>query len=452
MDLVNLEKRLASIESRLSEIESNFSKPNNQLITSSKNFTSSEDDHNLVQPPISSSNEEIEKSRGNWLGIIAVICFVLAGGFIIKLSIETGWLTAERQVGIAILFGISLIFSRTLLINIDNEYSSFLPAAGIIVLYLATFAAHRYYSLISFTIAISLVCIISAICTWLYIQIKHDVYTIIAAVGAYISPILIDLNSNTIFSLYYFLLCSITFSFISIWVHSRTLTVISAYLAILITGLIGAIIHQDLLVAIILVLHFLVFSFGSYLYSRLNNLPLSIKEAWSFLPILLIFYAMEYKFLDNIQPNIAPWVSLSFAIILNGLYLSAKKYLPETPGGEYLVLAFTTIVCFHSLYLELLPVNIRPWLLVIISFIIAFFPTRISLQKQINRFCIPIVGILLILATEYLAIIKVLFFNTKVGADIFIVSFSACIAIWVVNINVCDKFDEQKNMDLPCLL
>ncbi len=152
---------------------------------------------------------------------------------------------------------------------------------------------------------------------------------------------------------------------------------------------------------------------------------------------------MEYKFLGNIQANLVPWVSLIFAIILNGLYLSARKYLPETAGGEYLVLTFTTIVCFHSLYLKLLPVNIRPWLFVIISFIIAFFPFRLSMQKQVNRFYIPIVGILLILATEYLAMTSTLFFNSTVSIESFIVSFSACVGIWAVNINVCDKFAKQ---------
>ena len=53
---------------------------------------------------------EVPRERsGNWLGIVASICFVFAAAFIIKLSIDSGWLTPERQIGLAVLLGMGLI-------------------------------------------------------------------------------------------------------------------------------------------------------------------------------------------------------------------------------------------------------------------------------------------------------------------------------------------------------
>ena len=62
MDLINLEKKFASIELRLSEIESKLSKAKEQLIADSEVLASPKVDSHLIQSPVSSSNEVIEKN------------------------------------------------------------------------------------------------------------------------------------------------------------------------------------------------------------------------------------------------------------------------------------------------------------------------------------------------------------------------------------------------------
>lgn len=142
-----------------------------------------------TQTSISSGQFQIAKS-GNWLGIIAVVCFILAAGFIIKLSIESGWLTPERQVDIAALFGIALVGAGFVLLDYDRKYASHLPAAGIIILYLTAFAVYRFYTIISYQTAIAMTVLVSSLCIWLYVKIKHDLYAIIASIGTYIAPII----------------------------------------------------------------------------------------------------------------------------------------------------------------------------------------------------------------------------------------------------------------------
>lgn len=429
MASIELEDRLARIESRLSEIERELkplSQPWTKIAAKPQPVSSVSQNTSPSVAPI----PQEEAKPGNWLGMIAVICFVLAAGFIVKLSIESGWLTPARQIGIAVLFGFGLIGAGFTLMKTDKEYASLLPGAGIIVLYLTTFAAHRYYSLISFETALALTSLVAGLCVWLYTQIKHDVYAITASAGAYLSPVLLGLHSGAVFSLYYFLLCSISFAVISIWVQSRLLTLVSSYLAILTSGLIGMGLGQDVLVASILALHFAVFSVGTLLYTTQNHNPLTESESWSHLPVLLIFYALEYYFIERINPYLAPWISLGFAAALIGLYVTAKKHFPDGLASQSLIVAFVTLACFHAGYLTLMPADAKPWLFVAIMFGVAFSPLRLTSREYNGASCIPAIAVIAILAIEYLSILSHLFDGSS-GTWI-LLSVAALASIWAV--------------------
>ncbi len=427
MDSLQLEERLASIELRLSRIEGNHtlsSPPAGQPTGPWQQAIPPSSPQKTFSPAYN------ETKPGNWLGIISIICFVLAAGFIIKLSIESGWLTPARQIGLAVLLGLSLIGAGFMLMKSDRDYAALLPGAGIIVLYLTAFAAHRYYFLISFESALALSTLVSGMCIRLYVVIRHDAYAITAAVGAYIAPAILGLNTEAEFSLYYYLLCSLSFAAISVGVQSRLLTMISAYLAIFMTAFVGFDIDKDGLIAGVLASHFIIFSTGTYLYTTKNHMPLSENESRSFLPVLFVFYAMEYYFINRINPDAAPWISLGFAAMLIGFYLSARRFFPDGLGSQTLILAFATIVCFHSVYIELLPSNARPWLFVIIMLGAAFSPLQISAQKRRGVFFIPALAILAILVIEYLEMV----FHLIDGDTLswLVVSFAALTSLWTM--------------------
>lgn len=368
---------------------------------------------------------------GNWLGIVASICFVFAAAFIIKLSIDSGWLTPERQIGLAVLLGIGLIAAGFALMEADREYASLLPGAGIIVLYVTVFAAHRLYSIISFENAISLVSLVSAVCIWLYTRIREDWYPVTAAVGSYCAPVLLSLGTSSNFTVYYFLLCSTAFAVISIWVRSRTLTLVSAYLAIMMTAFTGLYLKQDGLIAGMLALNFVVFASGTYLYTRQSLKPLTETESAGFLPLLLFFYAMEYYFIDRLQPGLAPWLSLGFAAILLGLYQSANKWFPEANiGSKSMVYAFVAVVCFHSFYLELLPAAGKPWLFVAITLIIALTPVKIGGAQEDGPLRIPALAVLAVLLLEYVGMVSHLLSGSELSW--LAVSLASLVALWAV--------------------
>jgi uncharacterized membrane protein len=394
MNPSDIENRLASLETRLTKIEKALHiEP---IALAEPPLTLPSQTPTVQQPP---------NSPGRWLAIVAVICFVLAAGFIIKLSIDSGWLTIERQIGLAALFGFVLIGTGFALLKKDREYASFLPGAGVIVLYITAFSAYSMYHLISFNVAMIFIGLISGICIWLYTEIRHDIYPIIASVGTYLAPLYLNTGWNT-FSLYYLLICSIVFATLSVWLSSRLLTYLAAYLALIVTAIIGLGLNTNLLIVELLAIHFLIFAISTYLYSLEHAKALSIDESWAYFPVLLMFYATEYYYISLINASVAPWISLGFAGVFLTLYFWAESQFAKTGAtlnSRAMILAFVTIVVFHSVYLELLPVQSRPWLLTVIMLGISL---KSPSQTSRKEYFIPFLALAIIAAAEYIEIIS----------------------------------------------
>jgi hypothetical protein len=238
------------------------------------------------------------------------------------------------------------------------------------------------------------------------LKIRHDVYSLVATVGAYLSPVLLDFSRNAEFSLFYLLICSCTFAIVSIRAQSRTLTVISAYLVIFISGIEGFELHLDKFMAVVLALYFLVFALGTYFYSQQVKKSLTEYEAWALFPVLIIFYAMEYFYLDRVSPAIAPWASIGFALFTIALYLSARKWSPgRIIISKSLTIAFATLIFFHSVYMVLLPNEVRPWIFVGIVLGLALLPPRFTAIRTGPFFQVPLLAIYLIIVIEYTSMI-----------------------------------------------
>lgn len=390
---------ILAIEARLSQIEQrlNIAPVQNSVLSPAlqKELVDSWADDTPSPPTKSKPSQKQEpETPVNWLGYTAIICFILAAGLIVKLSIDSGWLTPVRQIGISALFGVGLIGAGLKLMSTDRAYASLLPSAGVAVLYLTVFAAHRLYNIFPFESSLILVGLISALCVGLFARIRHDIYNFTACAGAFLSPVILNIDTTNEFSLYYFLICSIGFSTISVFVQSRTLILVASSLSILMTGLVGADLHQDLLVAYILGLNFFIFVGGTFFYSVKNKVTLTTDEAWSLLPVMLIFYAVEYSFIDRINEAAAPWISIGFAAILLGIYTAAKNRFQGGLASQNLIVAFTTLTAFHSVYIELMPNDMKPWLLAVILFAFAFTPASLFQQSRGKIFFVPVIALI----------------------------------------------------------
>lgn len=302
----------------------------------------------------------------SWLlPLIGMICFVLAGVFIVRLAIESGWLTSERQWGLLVLFGIALTSAGRFWNGVEKDYRTYLTASGIIVLYIAAFSSALYFELVSNTLAIVLGVGVSAICLEAFRYHKSELFPILVSVGTYISPILLGSVSDLYFDAAYFIIWAFLFSYMAEVLKSRTLSLTAAYLGIGVftlrysaemdPGKMGVVIA-------ILVVQFLLFCLGVYLYSIRNNTPLSQKIAIAYLPVLLFFYGTAYYFVSRLNSDLAPWISLMFAGIVYGLYRSAVNRMTSLESKE-MVQSFLAVILFHSGYLQILPETVKPWLL-----------------------------------------------------------------------------------------
>jgi hypothetical protein len=303
-----------------------------------------------------------------WLGAVAVLCFVLASVYFVKLSIDSGWLTLTRQLGLVFLGGASFIGTSLFLRGRDSQYAGYLAGTGLVVLYVGSYASHMYFSLVAPEVAMLLVVGCAAVAIWLRNIFETDFYLVSAAIGTYLVPGLLDLPYSESWDLAYTVLWSLVFSLLSIRLDSRLLSMISSYLGI---GVAAALVldRPDLHVAgaWALAAQFTFFAAGTALHSRFRDRALSPREAWAYFPVLLLFYGCEYSLLSKLFESGANWIALGFAALVLALYTWAKRSLKEESlASGTMINGFVSIAIYHALYLGIIAEPHRPLLLPLI--------------------------------------------------------------------------------------
>ena len=303
-----------------------------------------------------------------FLGAVGVLCFLLAGSYLVKLAITEGWITPTMQLTALVVFALSLIFAGFLLKDRDNQYASLLPASGIVLLYMAAYGGNLYFRLYDLSVASFVVNAVSLGALALYSTFRQHFYALAASVGTYLVPLLLGSATWSFLPLcVYVMVWNVTFSVIAASLGSRLLLGVTAYLAILLVWLFGeAASEQDaprLNVALFQALQFLFFCTTIAWYSIRRREPLSNSEAWSFFPLLLLFYTAEYELIARLNAGAAPWCGLAFGVWVYAVYAFARRcFGPSTLESYPMVSCFLSIVAVHVGYLELSPSFLRPWL------------------------------------------------------------------------------------------
>lgn len=161
------------------ELPSKASSPTATTISPIQNFTSHLQEHWMI-----------------WLG---GICVGLAGIFMVRYSIEVGWLGPSTRIALAILTGLSLHAAAEWLRRIAGANPAFAALAGgaSITLYAALLAAMHLYQLLSPGTVFILLAAVSIFTMMLAIQ-HGPVLAILGILGAYIVPALVSTGSGNI--------------------------------------------------------------------------------------------------------------------------------------------------------------------------------------------------------------------------------------------------------------
>ncbi len=390
---MSLEGRLSELESRMISIEARLGigshhRPTESLRDSppsaegwrpSSKPASSEPVERPAAQPGRKKGEEILSVTGvlGWGGAGAL---VLAAVYLIRLAIDSGWLTPERQIGISTLSGLVLIASGLWLRKSNRIYASVLPATGIVILFLSTYGAHLYYGLIGATTVVALVVSISLGSLWLCVVFGAELYALFAVVGSYSTPFLLPVLSGSITDLMiYFSAWSLVFCAYAVWIGKRRVYLVALYLALIGFDFVWRSTGSDQWIAAVLfhAAQFVIFGSGATYFSVRRGQPMDRKTALAHVPALLSFYFLEYSLLGQHTPALAPWIAAASGVALALFYLVARRFLQMSMEGANLLLGiYSTLVLLHAGYMESVPTRFGPWVALLLA------PTIAGLSRR----------------------------------------------------------------------
>lgn len=356
MDPAEIEKRLAGVETRLARVESLLPKataPSPAARPTAAKAT--------PPKPEPGDRPSLVTSFLGWGGAVAL---VLAAAYLIRLAVESGWLTPVRQVAFAAISGLAMIAAGFFLRGVNRQYAGLLPAGGVAILFLSIYGAHLFYGFIEATpatVAVVFVCLLSL---WLCRVFESDLYALFAVAGSYSAPLLISGVPSITDLVIYFSAWGVVFSVFSIWHGRRLIYLLALYLALIIFDFIFRSKAPDAWAAALTfqTVQFAIFGLATATFSIRNNAPLEAGSAWGHLPPLLIFYFLQYVLLKRHMPELAPWIAAGSALVVLGLYGATRAVLQRPlPGGEFLLWAYVAVVLFHAGYVESVPHAWAPW-------------------------------------------------------------------------------------------
>jgi len=325
----------------------------------------------LSQPPPSRAAPRpapMSRSASLWMGWGAALSFVLAAIYFIKLVYAAGWLTPERQLAIAVLAGAGLIATGLWLARYDRRYAAYLPAAGVGVLYLATYGAHLHYQLIGAQFALGAVAAISMAAIALGAHFRRSAYAVLAAVCVYLTPLVMETVRATLIELaLYFTAWSLVFCYCALSEKRRLTYLVPLYLAFLCFDAAWRLADTGewQYAAVYQFAQFLIFAATAAWYSLRHATPLSAEESVAHALPLLYFYGSEYLLISAHAPTLAPMLALASAGLLLALYLAVRHRLTaaagEDPPSAVLISGYCSLVTTHVVFFEYLPLRYLPW-------------------------------------------------------------------------------------------
>ena len=358
MDPAEIEKRLAGVEARLARVESLLPKATAPSPTQAAKPTAAK------APPPKPEPGDRPSLVTSFLGWGGAVALVLAAAYLIRLAVESGWLTPVRQVAFAAISGLVMIAAGFFLRGVNRQYAGLLPAGGVAILFLSVYGAHLFYGFIEATpaaVAVILVCLLSL---WLCRAFASDLYALFAVAGSYSAPYLISGAPSVTDLVIYFSAWGVVFSVFSIWHGRRLVYLLALYLGLILFDFMWRSRAPEAWSAALAfqTVQFAIFGIATAAYSVRNNSPLDHATAWAHLPPLLIFYFLQYALLKRHMPELAPWIAVATALIVGGLYGAARATLRRPlPGGEFLLWAYIALVMFHAGYVESVPHAWAPW-------------------------------------------------------------------------------------------
>jgi uncharacterized membrane protein len=312
----------------------------------------------------------------SWLGLAGIAFVVMAALYLVKLAVDSGWLTPFRQVVLATAFGFSLIVAAFKIKTQDREYLSYLPAAGCIILFLTALGGCLVHKLYDPLVSLLFCGLISIGCILIYERLLLFPYLLLSNIGAYLIPFFFSGSIQGELIQNYFLVVSVAYTVIAVVLESRPINVIAAYFALFTTAVIGFSAPTEISAgAAYLGLQAIIFIGGTLYHTFSLKRPMGPEQSLAYFPLILFFYGLEYSFLDRLYPEMAPYAAVAFAMALLFVYAALKRQMPKETAlpSEDILLSSATLILTHAVYFVLTPDIYQPLLFIALAGVALYF-------------------------------------------------------------------------------
>lgn len=152
------------------------------------------DEPGPAEAPPEPKRRDLESAIGgkwfNWIGIIAVTFGV---AFFLKFAFDKQWIGPIGRIGFSALLGITLLYVGERLRRRGlNAYAYVLSGGGILILYLADYAAYDFYHLIGQTVAFPLMALVTTTAVLLSVRLNALPVAILGLIGGFLTPLLLS--------------------------------------------------------------------------------------------------------------------------------------------------------------------------------------------------------------------------------------------------------------------
>ena len=377
------EQRIALLESRLAALEAHLGlRATRDDIAEPPPPPKVQTGWAAPRPSVAPAQTDQAPSKGfdiaRVLGIGGVIALLLAASYLVRLALESGWLTPARQIGLAAMLGVAMIGTGLALLKQERRYASLLPAGGLAVLYLCTYGAHFAYSLINPWAAGLLVMGLSLLALPLGRTLQTDVYALLSAVTSYSVPLLLPVLENDPLGLaLYFSAWGLLYSAYAMFVRKRAVYLVALYLGLVLFAALPKPDSAWMPTLLFQTLQLLVFGAAAAIFSLREGRAMTSIEAAAHAPALLIFYALQYSTLSRHVPDWTPVAAIASAAVLVAIYLAARRRLGDSRMASLqLVAGYAALVAFHAVYLELVASWAKPFVALAIGPLAAYAAFR----------------------------------------------------------------------------
>lgn len=320
-----------------------------------------------VPPPSGRSENKSSgpPAAGTVFGILGVTFLVLAAMFFLKLTVESGWLTPQRQVFLASLFGLACLGLPHFIRRLADNYGALLSGSAVTVLHLCWFGAYKVHHLIDSGTALCVATAVGTLSILSNARMANAVFVLSAVAGTYLAVPLLGFRMDDLRALSGFLLIwNLSYSILSFLLKRRDVLLISSYFAIFTIGMLSLECNGSPERAWqclgIQAVQFVVFAAATLAFSVFHRSSLLAREAAPMGLLLLAYYGNLYFLLDIITPAGAPWIAAAFSVLVLGLYRVVKVVLKREIPSAPALFTFAALTLAHSVFLGITPDAAKP--------------------------------------------------------------------------------------------